>query len=56
MINQATGETILYIGIATATIGGFIIRELCPIGIAIMAVGAAVHDRAANKQKQTLLT
>jgi hypothetical protein len=37
------------IGIAIATIGGLIIRELCPIGLSIMAIGAVLHDYIMNK-------
>ena len=48
------GEVILYTGIAVVCIGGLLFRELAPMGISLMAVGAVIHDHGANKRDLVL--
>lgn len=51
---KTTGEVILYIGIAVVCIGGILFRELAPMGISLMAIGAVIHDHGANKRDLVL--
>lgn len=51
---KTTGEVILYIGIAVVCIGGILFRELAPVGISLMVVGAVIHDHGANKRELVL--